>query len=128
MKIENGKLKIGANMNSIIETKSFDFAVRIVNLYKFLNEQKKEYTLSKQLLRSGTSIGANVTEAQQAQSRPDFISKLSIALKETSESKYFIRLLQATDYLTEAQAKSILSDCVEIEKLLISIIKTSKEQ
>ena len=115
-------------MNSIIETKSFDFAVRIVNLYKFLNEQKKEYTLSKQLLRSGTSIGANVTEAQQAQSRPDFISKLSIALKETSESKYFIRLLQATDYLTEAQAKSILSDCVEIEKLLISIIKTSKEQ
>ena len=128
MKIENGKLKIGANMNSIIETKSFDFAVRIVNLYKFLNEQKKEYTLSKQLLRSGTSIGANVTEAQQAQSRPDFISKLSIALKETSESKYFIRLLQATDYLTEAQAKSILSDCVEIEKLLVSIIKTSKEQ
>ena len=115
-------------MNSIIETKSFDFAVRIVNLYKFLNEQKKEYTLSKQLLRSGTSIGANVTEAQQAQSRPDFISKLSIALKETSESKYFIRLLQATDYLTEAQAKSILSDCVEIEKLLVSIIKTSKEQ
>ena len=128
MKIENGKLKIGANMNSIIESKSFDFAVRIVNLYKFLNEQKKEYTLSKQLLRSGTSIGANVTEAQQAQSRPDFISKLSIALKETSESKYFIRLLQATDYLTEAQAKSILSDCVEIEKLLVSIIKTSKEQ
>ena len=128
MKIENGKLKIGTNMNSIIETKSFDFAVRIVNLYKFLNEQKKEYTLSKQLLRSGTSIGANVTEAQQAQSRPDFISKLSIALKETSESKYFIKLLQATDYLTEAQAKSILSDCVEIEKLLVSIIKTSKEQ
>lgn len=115
-------------MNSIIETKSFDFAVRVVNLYKFLCEQKKEYTLSKQLLRSGTSIGANIAEAQQAQSKLDFIAKLSIALKETSESKYWIRLLQATDYLSEAEANSILADCVEIEKLLVSIIKTSKKQ
>ena len=127
-KIENGKLKIEITMNSIIETKSFDFAVRIVNLYKFLCEQKKEYTLSKQLLRSGTSIGANVTEAQQAQSKLDFIAKLSIALKETSESKYWIKLLKSTDYLSEAEANSILSDCVEIEKLLVSIIKTSKKQ
>ena len=91
-------------------------------------EHKKEYTLSKQLLRSGTSIGANVTEAQQAQSKPDFIAKLSIALKETSESKYWIKLLKETDYLSEAEAKSILTDCVEIEKLLVSIIKTSKKQ
>ena len=128
MKIKNGKLKISAIMNSIIETKSFDFAVRIVNVYKFLCEQKKEYTLSKQLLRSGTSIGANVAEAQQAQSKADFIAKLSIALKETSESKYWIRLLHTTGYLSESEAKSILSDCVEIEKLLVSIIKTSKKQ
>jgi len=115
-------------VNSIIETKSFDFAVRVVNLYKFLCEHKKEYTLSKQLLRSGTSIGVNVTESQQAQSKLDFIAELSIALKETSESKYWIRLLQATDYLSEAEANSILADCVEIEKLLVSIIKTSKKQ
>ena len=79
-------------------------------------------------MRSGTGIGANVTEAQQAQSKLDFIAKLSIALKETSESKYWIRLLQATDYLSEAEANSILADCVEIEKLLVSIIKTSKKQ
>ena len=80
------------------------------------------------MLRSGTSIGANITEAQQAQSKADFIAKLSIALKETSESKYWIKLLQATDYLSDTEAKSILSDCVEIEKLLVSIIKNSRKQ
>ena len=80
------------------------------------------------MLRSGTSIGANITEAQQAQSKADFIAKLSIALKETSESKYSIKLLQATDYLSDTEAKSILSDCVEIEKLLVSIIKNSRKQ
>lgn len=104
-------------MANIIEEKSFAFAVRIVNLYKHLSETKKEFVLSKQLLRSGTSIGANVAEAQQAQSKADFISKMSIALKETSETKYWIRLLASTGYLTEAESVSILDDCVELEKI-----------
>ena len=80
-------------MDNVIESKTFDFAIRIVNLYKYLCDQKKEYVLSKQVLRSGTSIGANVAEAQQAQSRLDFISKMSIALKETTETKYWLKLL-----------------------------------
>jgi len=113
-------------MANIIEEKSFAFAIRIVNLYKHLNEAKKEFVLSKQLLRSGTSIGANVAEAEQAQSTPDFVSKMSIALKEASETKYWIRLLASTRYLTEDEAVSILNDCVEIEKILVSIIKSSK--
>ena len=113
-------------MANIIEEKSFAFAIRIVNLYKHLNEVKKEFVLSKQLLRSGTSIGANVAEAEQAQSTPDFVSKMSIALKEASETKYWIRLLASTNYLTEAESASILNDCVEIEKILVSIIKSSK--
>jgi len=113
-------------MANIIEEKSFAFAIRIVNLYKHLNEVKKEFVLSKQLLRSGTSIGANVAEAEQAQSTPDFVSKMSIALKEASETKYWIRLLASTRYLTEDEAVSILNDCVEIEKILVSIIKSSK--
>ena len=113
-------------MENIIETKSFRFAIRVVNLYKYLCSEQKEYTLSKQLLRSGTSIGANVAEAQQAQSRADFISKLSIALKETTETKYWLRLLVATDYLTCTEFDSVVSDCVEIEKLLVSIIRTSR--
>ena len=113
-------------MENVIEIKSFDFAVRIVNLYKYLTNEKKEFVLSKQLLRSGTSIGANVAEAEQAQSTPDFVSKMSIALKEASETKYWIRLLASTSYLTEAETVSILNDCVEIEKILVSIIKSSK--
>ena len=113
-------------MANIIEEKSFAFAIRIVNLYKHLNEAKKEFVLSKQLLRSGTSIGANVAEAEQAQSTPDFVSKMSIALKEASETKYWIRLLASTSYLTEAETVSILNDCVEIERILVSIIKSSK--
>ena len=114
-------------MENIIEIKSFDFAVRIVNLYKYLTDIKKEYVLSKQLLRSGTSIGANVAEAEQAQSRPDFVSKMNIALKETSETKYWIKLLKTTDFLSEKESSSLLSDCVELEKLLVSIIKSSKQ-
>ena len=89
-------------------------------------KRKKEVVMSKQLLRSGTSIGANVAEAEQAQSTPDFVSKMSIALKEASETKYWIRLLASTGYLTEAEIVSILNDCVEIEKILVSIIKSSK--
>ena len=142
MKIENGKWKIfnflfsaiiailiyTNIMDNIIENKSFQFAIRIVRLYKFLCEEKKEYILSKQLLRAGTSIGANVTESQQAQSKPDFVSKISIALKEASETKYWIKLLGATEYLSENQTKSILDDCVEIEKILVTILKSAKNQ
>ena len=113
-------------MANIIEEKSFSFAVRVVNLYRHLNETKKEFVLSKQLLRSGTSIGANVAEAEQAQSKPDFISKMSIALKETSETKYWIRLLTSTNYLTESESASILNDCIDLEKILVSIIKSAK--
>ena len=99
---------------NVIETKSFKFAIRVVNLYQYLTENKKEYILSKQLLRSGTSIGANVTESQNAQSNLDFINKMSIALKETSETKYWLRLLKETGYLTEEESKSMLNDCMEI--------------
>jgi len=82
--------------------------------------------LSKQLLRSGTSIGANIAEAEQAQSTADFVSKMNIALKETAETEYWIRLLSATEYLNESEFKSILNDCIELKKILISIIKSSK--
>ena len=113
-------------MNNIIEEKSFQFAIRIVKLCKYLRSNKKEYTLSKQLLRSGTSIGANIAEAQNAQSKADFTSKLSISLKETTETKYWIRLISATGYLSESESNSILSDCVELEKILVASVKTSK--
>ena len=100
--------------------------MRIVNLYKHLSVSKKEFTLSKQILRAGTSIGANVAEAQQAQSRADFISKLSIALKEGYETDYWLRLLNATEYLSDAEFSSLIDDCREIEKMLTAIIKSSK--
>lgn len=114
-------------MENIIEKKSFDFAIRIVKLYKYLCDKKKEYVLSKQLLRSGTSIGANVAESQQAQSKADFISKISIALKETTETKYWLKLLNATGFLTDTESNSIIIDCVEIEKILTTILKSSKD-
>ena len=114
-------------MNNVIEKKSFDFAIRIVRLYRYLCEKKKEFVLSKQLLRSGTSIGANIAEAQLAQSKADFVSKISIALKETTETKYWLRLLNATDYLSDVEIKTLLADCVEIEIILTLIIKSSKE-
>ena len=110
--------------DNILLDKSFIFAVRIVKLYKYLCSQKKEYVLSKQLLRSGTSIGANINEAQ---SKNDFISKLSISLKEARETKYWIELLRETDYLTDKEANNILEDLIEVIKLLVSIIKTTKE-
>ncbi len=108
-----------------IENKSFDFAVRIVNLYKFLTEQKKEFVLSKQLLRSGTSIGANVAEAERGQSKADFVAKMSISLKEANETNYWLNLLYKTDYLTEQQFLSISKDITEIIKILIAICKSS---
>ena len=114
-------------MNETVETKSFYFAVRIVKLYKYLTDGKKEHTMSRQLLRCGTSIGANIAESQQAQSRPDFISKLNIALKEACETDYWIRLLVATEYLCNSQVESLLEECREIEKMLTAIIKSSKQ-
>ena len=113
-------------MNGNLERKSFLFSVRVVKLARYLREEKKEFILSKQLIRAGTSIGANIVESQQAQSRADFISKLSIALKEACETNYWLRLLQATDYLTESEFTSIITDCRELEKILTSIIKTTR--
>ena len=114
-------------MDATIEQKSFRFAIRIVNLYKYLRREKKEFVLSKQMLRSGTSIGANAAESQQAQSRADFIAKLNIALKEAAETNYWLRLLHATKYLTDAEFQSVHNDCRELEKMLTAIIKTAKE-
>ena len=114
---------------NIILDKSFEFAIRVVKLYKYLCDDKKEYVLSKQLLRAGTSIGANINEAQAGQSKADFIAKMAIASKEARESKYWIDLLIKTDYLdiNENHVKSLLNDIEEIIKLLTSIVKTSME-
>ena len=110
-------------MGSIIEIKSFDFAVRTVNLYKHLTQEKKEFVLSKQLLRCGTSIGANIAEAERGQSKADFNAKLNIALKEANETYYWLRLLHETDYLTDKEFKSIEKDIDEIIAILVSICK-----
>ena len=118
---------VGFQTDNPVRSKSFHFAVRIVNLCKFLHDEHKEFILSKQLLRSGTSIGANIAEAQQAQSKADFISKMNIALKETYETDYWLRLLFATQYLSQEAFDSIVSDCTELKKLLVSIVKTAKE-
>jgi four helix bundle protein len=111
---------------SIILIKSFAFAVRVVNLYKFLCNEKKEFILSKQLLRCGTSVGAVIREAEYAESKLDFKHKLQIAQKEINESIYWLELLRETNYLDLEQFKSINNDAVEIIKLLTSIIKTTK--
>ena len=114
-------------MDGTIEQKSFRFAIRIVKLYKYLRKEKKEFVLSKQLLRSGTSIGANAAESQQAQSRADFVAKLNISLKEAAETDYWLRLLHATDYLSDEEYLSVHNDCRELEKMLTAIIKTTKQ-
>ncbi len=110
----------------MIADKSYLFAVRIVRLCQYLRENKSEYILSKQLERSGTSIRANVSEGKQGQSRADFINKFSVALKETSETKYWLTLLHDTGYLNNREYRSIQADCIEIEKILTSILKTAK--
>ena len=112
--------------NEAVE-KSFDFAVRIVNLYKYLIREHKEYVLSKQLLRCGTSIGANISEAQRGQSKADFSAKMNIALKEANEACYWIKLLYKTDYLSKSQYESIFADAEELLKLLTSICRTTNE-
>jgi four helix bundle protein len=112
--------------NNIILDKSFDFAVSIVSLYKYLVAQYKEFVLSKQILRSGTAIGALVREAQHAESKVDFIHKLSIALKEANETEYWLLLLYKTNYLNEQLYNSLAEDIDVLIKLLVSIIETSK--
>lgn len=111
---------------NIIANKSKAFAIRIIRLFQFLTTEKKEFVLSKQLLRSGTSIGANVREGIYGQSRPDFHSKLTIALKEAAETEYWLELLHETDYITKEQHNSIGADCTEILKILTSITKKTK--
>ena len=113
---------------SLVKGKSMNFAIRIVRCFKFLSEERHEYILSKQLLRCGTSIGANVKEALRGQSVPDFAAKMNISLKEASECEYWIELLEKTEYLPTNIAESLLKDCQELIKMLTSIVKTSKEQ
>jgi len=114
-------------MDDILRDKSYLFALRIVRLYRYLKNEHREYVLSKQVLRSGTSIGALVREAQYAQSRKDFINKLSVSLKEANETDYWLNLLKDTNYISEKMHESIESDIAELIKILISSIKTTKE-
>jgi four helix bundle protein len=112
--------------DNIIKKKSFAFAIRVVKLFQYLQTEKKEFVLSKQLLRSGTSVGAMIREAEHSESKADFIHKLAIAQKEINETIYWLELLNATEYLSEQQFESINVDAVEIIKLITSIIKSTK--
>jgi four helix bundle protein len=112
---------------NIVVSKSYAFALRCVKLYKYLCEEKHDYVIGKQLLRSGTSVGANVKEAIRGVSKADFTSKMSIALKEASESEFWIDILKDSEYINQQQADSMMNDCQELLKLLMSIIKTSKQ-
>jgi four helix bundle protein len=116
------------NKENPLKAKSYKFALRIVKLYKYLAEDKREFVLSKQVLRSGTSIGANVAEGSQAQSKADFVHKLSISLKESFETEYWICLLRDSEYISESQAVSLIEDCQELQKMLTSSIKTAKSR
>ena len=109
---------------NVVQTKSYNFALRIIKVYKYLSQEKREFILSKQLLRSGTSIGANIEESIGGQSKADFFAKLTIAYKETRESKYWIRLLRDSEYLTIEQADDLLKDVEELLKIIGSIQKT----
>lgn len=113
--------------NNIIKEKSRNFAIRIIRLYKYLCDKKKEFVISKQLLRSGTSIGANVNEALCGISKKDFLAKMYIAYEETAESQYWLDLLDATGYINDKEFNSMNEDCEELRKLLSSITKTTQE-
>ena len=115
-------------MDNVIECKSFEFAVRSVKLYRYLNDEKHEHVMSKQLLRCGTSIGANVAEAQKGQSKADFHAKMNIALKEANETHYWLRLLHRTEYLTEKEFQSIEPEIKEIISILVSICKSTDKK
>ena len=107
--------------------KAISFAIRIVNVHKYLKEEKSEWTMSEQILRCGTSIGANFSESLSAESKSDFIHKLAIAQKEANETLYWLDLLKETDYLTDKQYESLNADCTELRKIITSIILTTKE-
>ena len=113
---------------SILKSKSFDFAVRIIKLYKFLKKNHSEYELSQQLLRSGTAVGALIREAEHGESRKDFLHKLNISLKEANECVYWLDLLHATDYINKRMYESMMKDAVELLKMLISSVKTTKNK
>ena len=112
---------------NVIEDRSFEFSVRAVKLYKYLTEQKHEYVLSKQFLRCGTSVGANVSEAERGQSRPDFRAKMNVALKEANETHYWLRLLHRTDYIDDKQFFSMEADVKELIAILTAICKTTED-
>lgn len=114
------------NRLNFIEEKSFSFSLEIIKTFQYLTDIKREFILSKQLIRSGTSIGANITEAEYAQSRPDFISKMNIALKEAAETNYWLRLLSITGYLNQEETTILLEKNKELIRILTAIIKTTK--
>ena len=113
---------------NILIDKSIAFAARIIKLHQYLIKTKKETIISKQIVRSGTSIGANINEANYGQSKADFVSKMHIALKETAETEYWLKLLTMSDYITEDMGQSLLKDCLEIKRILISSINTAKDK
>lgn len=115
------------SQDSILLNKSLLFAARIVKLYQYLSKEKHESVISKQIIRSGTSIGANANEAIYGVSKADFIAKLQISLKETAETEYWLRLLVLSDYLTETEGQSLIDGCLEIKRILISTLNTSKK-
>ena len=115
------------SQDSVILNKSLKFAARIVKLYQYLCKEKHETIISKQIIRSGTSIGANANEAIYGVSKAEFIAKLQISLKETAETEYWLRLLVMSEYLTEAEGQSLIEDCLEIKRILISSLKTARE-
>ena len=115
------------DFRSFIYSKCVDFSIRIVNLNRYLTEEKNEHVISKQILRSGTSIGANLAEAQYGISKKDFLSKTYISLKETAETMFWLDVLYRSDYLCEKEYDSIMSDCEELKKLFMSITKSTKE-
>ena len=115
------------NMRNVVKDKSYDLALRIVKLCKYLRNDKREFVLSKQVLRSGTSIGANIEEAIGGHTKKEFISKLSIAYKESRETHYWLRLLKDAEFISKTEFDSIVADLIEVQKLLVSILKTSKK-
>ena len=115
------------SQDSVLLQKSLHFAARIVKLYQYLSKEKHESIISKQIIRSGTSIGANANEAVYGVSKADFIAKLHISLKETAETEYWLKLLVLSDYLSEEEGKSLIDDCTEIKRILISTLNTAKK-
>ena len=114
-------------MEKILPHKSYKFALRIIEMYKLLTSEHKEFVLSKQVLRSGTSVGAMIKEAEHAQSKADFLNKMNIALKEINETEYWLMLLKDSSYLSDTEYKSINEDCIELIRLLASTVKTLKK-